>query len=109
MCGDRERLYLTNKNQRNTPERLELKIFTKVAAQSDFRNQEIGRKITEWQKSKIAKYNKQVQLIEQYRAVRQELKAQGDTQALAKLIEGLESDSFEETGYDRWSSARLHE
>lgn len=36
-------------------------------------------------KSKIAKYNKQVQLIEQYRAVRQELKAQGDTQALAKL------------------------
>jgi len=32
-----ERLYLTNKNQRNTPERLELKkIFTKVAAQSDF-------------------------------------------------------------------------
>ena len=50
-------------------------------------------------KSKIAKYNKQVQLIEQYRAVRQELKAQGDTQALAKLP----------TGYDRWSSARLHE
>lgn len=36
-------------------------------------------------KSKIAKYNKQVQLIEQYRAVRQELKAQGDTQVLAKL------------------------
>ncbi|MFR3731776.1 MAG: 30S ribosomal protein S14 [Enterococcus sp.] len=36
-------------------------------------------------KSKIAKYNKQVQLIEQYRAVRQELKAQGVTQALAKL------------------------
>ena len=36
-------------------------------------------------KSKIAKYKKQVQLIEQYRAVRQELKAQGDTQALAKL------------------------
>ena len=36
-------------------------------------------------KSKIAKYKKQVQLIEQYRAVRQELKAQGDTPALAKL------------------------
>ena len=28
MCGDGERLYLTNKNQRNTPERLELKKYS---------------------------------------------------------------------------------
>jgi small subunit ribosomal protein S14 len=36
-------------------------------------------------KSKIAKYKKQQALVEQYAALRQELKAKGDYEALAKL------------------------
>ncbi|XJS10748.1 30S ribosomal protein S14 [Aerococcaceae bacterium WGS1372] len=36
-------------------------------------------------KSKIAKYNKQVALIEQYADLRHELKAAGDYEALRKL------------------------
>lgn len=31
-----ERLYLTSKNKRNNPERLELKIFTKTAVAGNF-------------------------------------------------------------------------
>lgn len=36
-------------------------------------------------KSKIARYHKQVKLIEQYAALRQELKEKGDYEALRKL------------------------
>lgn len=36
-------------------------------------------------KSKIAKYHKQLQLIEQYADLRRELKAKGDYEALRKL------------------------
>lgn len=36
-------------------------------------------------KSKIAKYHKQLQLIEQYADLRRELKANGDYEALRKL------------------------
>lgn len=36
-------------------------------------------------KSKIAKYQKQLQLIEQYADLRRELKASGDYEALRKL------------------------
>lgn len=36
-------------------------------------------------KSKIAKYNKQVKLIEHYAELRRELKAKGDYEALRKL------------------------
>lgn len=36
-------------------------------------------------KSKIARYNKQIKLIEQYAEIRRELKAKGDYEALRKL------------------------
>ncbi|MDO4635806.1 MAG: 30S ribosomal protein S14 [Streptococcus sp.] len=36
-------------------------------------------------KSKIAKYHKQIKLIEQYAELRRELKAKGDYEALRKL------------------------
>lgn len=38
-----ERLYLTSKNKRNNPERLELKVFAKIAQTGNFQRSEIAK------------------------------------------------------------------